>query len=59
MREGSIWYVLSMKWFSKWQNYVNATMGSGHPAKIDNSDVLVDLTKEKKYLVEQRTDSLW
>jgi hypothetical protein len=59
MREGSIWYVLSMKWLSKWQRYVHAAMGGENPGKIDNSDILVDLKQEGQYLVEKRADSLW
>jgi hypothetical protein len=54
MREGSIWYLFSMKWFSKWQKYVQAVMGGENPGKVDNSDILVDLTKENHYLEEKR-----
>jgi hypothetical protein len=59
MREGSIWYVLSMKWFTIWQKYVHAAMDGESPGKIDNSDILVDLKQEGQYLVEKRADSLW
>jgi ubiquitin carboxyl-terminal hydrolase 4/11 len=59
MREGSIWYLFSMKWFSKWQKYVQAVMGGENPGKVDNSDILVDLKKESQYLEEKRADSLW
>ena len=59
MCEGSIWYVLSMKWFSKWQKYVHAATEGEHPGKIDNSDMLVDMKQENQYLVEKRADSLW
>jgi hypothetical protein len=59
MREGSIWYVLSMKWFTKWQRYVHGATDGESPGKIDNSDILVDLKQEGQYLVEKRADSLW
>jgi hypothetical protein len=59
MCEGSIWYVLSMKWFTIWQKYVHAAMDGERPGKIDNSDILVDLKQEGQYLVEKRADSLW
>ena len=59
MREGSIWYVVSMKWFTKWQTYVHAAMGGEHPGRVDNSDLLADLNQGNQYLVEKRADSLW
>ena len=34
-------------------------MGSENPGKIDNSDILVDLSQENKYLVEKRTEFIW
>lgn len=52
MCDCSIWYILSIKWFSKWQKYVHCAMGSENPGKIDNSDLLIDITKENQYLVE-------
>jgi hypothetical protein len=38
---------------------VNAELGSENPGKIDNSDILVDLSQENKYLVEKRTEFIW
>jgi hypothetical protein len=52
MSDGSIWYLLSMKWFSKWQKYVHSAIRCENPGKIDNSDILVDLTQENNYIVE-------
>ena len=38
---------------------MNAELGSENPGKIDNSDSLVDLSQENKYLVEKRTEFIW
>ena len=38
---------------------MNAELGSENPGKIDNSDILVDLSQENKYLVEKRTEFIW
>jgi hypothetical protein len=60
MRHGSNWYLLSIKWLSKWQKFMHPSMGGEHPGKVDNSDLLVDLTKENhQYLEEKKADSLW
>ena len=54
MRDGSIWYLLSVKWFTKWQKFMHPSMVNENPGKVDNSDLLVDLTKENQYLEEKR-----
>jgi ubiquitin carboxyl-terminal hydrolase 4/11 len=59
MLEGSIWYVLSMQWFNKWEKYMNVEIGSEYPGKVDNSDILINLSQENKYLVEKRTEFTW
>ena len=38
---------------------MNPEVGSENPGKIDNSDILVDLSQENKYLVEKRTEFIW
>ena len=54
MRDGSIWYLLSLKWFAKWQKFMHPAMGYENPGKVENTDILVDLTKENHYLEEKR-----
>ena len=49
---GSVWYIISMKWITKWQTHVGfnqmleetkeAALDFGpHPDKIDNQDILI------------------
>ena len=52
----SEWYIVSIKWINKWQNYVRfdqddqseSDIKIQHPGKIDNSDIIeVFYTNEK------------
>ena len=40
---GSVWYIVSMAWISKWQKFVgfeeNVPKGA-HPGKMDNQDII-------------------
>jgi hypothetical protein len=47
---GSVWYIVSMSWIAKWQDFVGFDKTDGeddvedlkgaHPGKIDNSDII-------------------
>lgn len=43
----SVWYIVSMSWITKWQNYVGFDKQDGddeplgpHPGKMDNQDII-------------------
>lgn len=36
-----LYYIISMKWFSQWKDFVN---GGSRPGAIDNSDIISDET---------------
>jgi hypothetical protein len=40
VKPGSKWYILSMKWVNKWQNYIyfDHLSNSSEPLKIDKSE---------------------
>lgn len=55
---GSVWYVVSMSWFTNWQKHVkyeqvgetmyecSDKMNRSNPGKIDNTDILLPFDKK-------------
>ena len=66
VKEGSEWYIVSMKWINKWQNYVGfnqeeSTKGD-HPGQIDNSDIVLHhyaKLETSTYLKEIGNKDMW
>lgn len=51
VQPGSIWYIISQTWITKWQTYVGFEQGSEpkperHPGEIQNQPLVCNVTKD-------------
>ena len=43
VKNDSIWYIISMNWINKWQQFIGfdgEPDSKSHPGKMDNSDII-------------------
>ncbi|CAH8518181.1 unnamed protein product [Schistosoma rodhaini] len=58
--KGDLWYILSLNWWTKWEEFVDSVSKSGivdetseeYPGKVDNSDILYDGKLKENLLLE-------